>query len=79
MPRSRSQEVEIDAIFSIATCLNAFDAIFAIPIWLMCFHLTSYYSLWLMLPVTLVLADYLLLSTVMMQWHICGLTWMIPS
>lgn len=58
-PSRPSRKVEIDTVFKIVKFMQSIDAIFAIPVWLLSLYFTSFYSLWLMIPVTSLLGLYL--------------------
>jgi hypothetical protein len=61
MPRN-SRKLEREAIISFYKFLDSIDNWFAIPIWFGCLYLTSFTTLWLMIPVTFLLAVYLLFA-----------------
>ena len=67
MPRS-SRTVKIDTMCKILEFMKSIDAIFAIPVWFMSLYLTSFYSLWLMIPVTFLLGFYLYYTMEHYRW-----------
>jgi hypothetical protein len=67
MPRS-SRKVEINTCYEILKFMESIDAIFAIPFWFMSLYVTSFYSLWLMVPVTFLIGLYLYYTMENYRW-----------
>jgi hypothetical protein len=67
MPRS-SRKVEINTVYEILKFMNSIDAILAIPVWFMSLYVTSFYSLWLMVPVTSLMGLYLYYTVENYRW-----------